>query len=152
MATKEISLNYEMDEVPWVGGGDADVCTKGNRKTAVKVDVDTLRVSTDNNYVLARVVYDIREKHKDYTHLRGEDTVEIPIEYGYEDATVKVVKTEDYHYRRVFIGKNHRWNKISPGSAKSCIRSGSVKFDGKGRDDRGNARLKLRLRAWVDIT
>jgi hypothetical protein len=150
---KEVKLpDYQMDKVNWFGGGDADVCTKDGRRTSVNVIVNRLRVSPDNNYVLAQITYNIKEMRSNFTQLKSVDTVEIPIPYECVGKKVKIVDTTDFSYSNVFLGKNHDWNSISAPYPTSIVQSGELKFDGPGRDDRGNASLKLVLRAWVEIT
>ena len=155
MKTEIFLDDWALEKVSWVQGGDADVNTKNGRNTKVDITVDRLRVSPCTNYVLARVTYSVKELSSNYTKLSSTKTVEIPIpqsDTGTGEGTfVRLISTVGYTFSKVIPGKDHEWHDIATPSPNCIVKSGEFKFDGSGRDDKGNAQLKLSFRGFVEI-
>ena len=112
-----------------------------------KVDKQIVSVKTSNlvnhgNHLTIDVTYTIRERAKNYTHLERSETVTLPAPSGSCIVTFGTNKI-DANYYNPFFGEDHNWYNIS--NAKNINNSYfdvlSIRFDGKGNDDTGNAQL-----------
>ena len=152
MAIKVVPLphSWETMQMKSIGPGDADVFTKKGRTTNVSFKANNIRVSEDGKSIVISVSYKISEGRKDYTNLEWVGDVYIPLEY--ESKIIKVVDTSDFSWEGSFQGENHNWNQINVNTPNSCITDLSLKIDGKGDDDTGNAGVKAQflVRAEVD--
>lgn len=145
LKSRKIFYDLYISQVPWISGRDADVQSGLNKKTLIKVMVKKLRLVQNNTAILAHVIYQIQELSPNNTFLEFEKDVTIPIPI---DLKVKSIRNgiTDFSFKKVFIGKNYRWNTIYTHNQNSYIRRGSARFDGPGAaDNRGNAALKLRF-------
>ncbi len=133
-------------------GGDADVNTKNGRTTFVRVNSTAPRVPSNRNSIYLTVTYEVIETHKDYTHLRGETTVEIQADSGMRITQIGPGGA-DIHYSGTFRREDHRWHDITnePGVAGSYAKQLTMRFDGKGDDDDGNAQLSGQLEIPVTV-
>ena len=126
-----------------VGGGDADVYAKSGRSTHVSVVTLNPTVHSNRTTVGITTVYEVREGRSNYTHLRGETTVSVQAETG-----LRILQIgpggRNANFNESFGGEDHDWHDISsrPGISGSYLKNLSIRFDGKGDDDRGNAQLR----------
>jgi hypothetical protein len=146
---REIRAQVNANPVPWTGVGDRDVTTRDGRSTNVKVQVSELRVQP-GNYITAHVVYQIDESNYDYTQLRWDNYVWIPIDPTW---TVNQILSTEVNGTATFWNKNWNTNPF-PGNynTNTCVESAVVKFDGSGRDDQGNANAVINLHLRLDVT
>lgn len=136
--------NFEITQVPSDGSGDADVNTQPGRNTIVTVRSVGLTLSPDAKGLQFTLIYSIREGSPDHTHLESRTKVVLPAPRG-----SRIVKfgqgVTDVAFAKVFTGRNHDFNDVSGEVQGSYLNSLEVKFDGKGDDDQGNARLKASI-------
>lgn len=135
-----IRQEIKFTDVPRKGGGDADVNSKKGRQT--DVSVKTSNLVNHGNHLTIDVTYTIRERAKNYTHLERSETVTLPAPSGSCIVTFGTNKINANYYNP-FFGEDHNWYNIS--NAKninnSYFEALSIRFDGKGNDDTGNAQL-----------
>jgi hypothetical protein len=141
--------SHEIPSVPWIGGGDPDVYAKPGRRTGLIIQVNNLRITEDGKGLTAHLVYDVREMRADYTNLRYEGDVNIPVPYDWNARVLQFADVTDFDVQTVIVGENHQWNEIAFNTVNSCVQSVRARFDGKGRDDQGNAALQLTFRIPV---
>lgn len=129
--------------------GDADVYTQPDRSTQVTIRASDLRPSADGRKIYATVLYLVEELHSDYTKLRFEEDVEIPVPYNWK--VLRVLKVSDYSLQTTIRGRHHEWIPDRRNIANSCVSRSEYKIDGVGDDDHGNAALKLTFRFPVEV-
>ena len=150
--TTYLNAPIEIDSLDLIGGGDADVNTKDGRVTYVRVNSTAPRVPSNRNSIYLTVTYEVEETHKNYTHLRGETTVEIQADSGMRIMQIGPGGA-DIHYNGTFRREDHKWHTITnePGVAGSYAKERRMKFDGDGDDDQGNAQLSGQLEIPVTV-
>lgn len=139
---QEYVLVHRSANIPrlnWVGGGDADVVSKKGRMT--QVDVVTRDIQLERTYLNLTVQYDVREMRKDYTHLSKSETFRLPAPDGF-CITGLSPRSRHAQFREVFVGKDHSFHDVTHRVPNSYFSSLVIRFDGKGRDDTGNAQLR----------
>ncbi|MBK1988825.1 hypothetical protein A0J48_014980 [Sphaerospermopsis aphanizomenoides BCCUSP55] len=140
---------YEIPSVPWIGGGDPDVYTKPGRKTRMILEANNLRVREDGKALLIHIAYDVKEMRSNYTHLRYEGDVTIPVPLDWKAKVLKFADVEDFYLQTSFVGENHQWNEIIMNVPNSVIQSARARIDGHGNDDQGNASLQVTFKIPV---
>ncbi len=143
-----------------ISGTDADVNSKKGSRTQVDVRTEGATIIKNGKSIVVIVSYSIAEFYRKNTFLQRTQAIKntflqrtqairIPAPPGY--LIKKINRNRSTKFSYYFPGENHRWNDISkrPGVAGSHFSSLRVKFDGKGRDDRGNAQLKGTLKISV---
>ena len=125
-----------------IGGDDADINSQDGRETQVNVRSLSPRVNSERTMVYLTIIYEVIETHKNYTHLQGETTISVQADYGARILSAGW-DAKDVRYHGSFRTEDHSWHTISdePGVSGSYFKSLRIKFDGKGRDDHGNAQL-----------
>jgi len=136
--------DYEMTSVPKVGGGDADINSQGGRSTQVHIKVSNIRLDNDGRAILVEVLYSVKEVWKNYTHLQRKATVRVDLPNNWKVKKLADDVTELDHSEAI-EGKEHGWVDISNNTGGTCVEEAQVKIDGPGDDDKGNARLKIKL-------
>ena len=138
---------FNVAHVSSIGEGDADVFTQSGRHTTVTVRTEGLSIYADAKAIQFSLLYRVEEGHEDYTTLESRSQVIIPV----PDETYSIVRIRadklPTNYSGVFYGKDHEWHDISdqPGVTNTYLNWLAVKFDGKGRDDNGNAQLRASI-------
>jgi hypothetical protein len=147
------NLTYYYDtqgrgNVPWVGGGDADVYSKVGRYTVVAVRTGYPYINPGGGSLDLQVEYEVQEGASNYTVLRKSDVVRFYVANGWTIARVLPDKGPVY-WSRTYFGEDHFWHDESaPGSYFAYF---STRFDGSGRDDRGNAGLVAQIEIPVEL-
>jgi len=138
--------DYEMSEITKVAGGDADIDSQsGNgRGTTIHVQATNIRLDNSGKAILVDVLYGVREVHSNNTHLQKSETVTIALPQNWNVKRIGDNTTELDHSETI-EGKQHGWIDITSNTAGTVAQNCQVKIDGPGRDDQGNARLKLKL-------
>lgn len=129
-----------------VGPGDADVFTKSGRHTTVKLNLTEPVEEHHARHLRVHVVYDVIEGRRDYTHLRMDTDILIPLPSDW--ANVRVLGAADFTTNMVIHGKNHRWNPVN--ATVNWIQTIEAKIDGPGDDTAGNAGLSINFAIPLD--
>jgi hypothetical protein len=134
--------------VPWVGGGDAEVNTKTGRFTDVFVRTGYPYINPGGDSLDLEVEYEVAEVASNYTVLRKVDVVRFYVANGWKIARVLPNKVPVYWGRR-YPSQDHTWHDET--QAGTYFAYFSTKFDGPGRDDQGNAGLVAQIEIPVEL-
>jgi hypothetical protein len=144
----DLRVNDFMTTVPWVGGGDADVYTKSGRYTDVLVQTGQPYVYPGGLSGYIAVSYEVREGASNYTMLRRTDIVPFYAPPGYRIVNIGINRRPAYLSQR-FYDEDHIWHDMSSATVGTYLQRLSIKFDGSGRDDQGNAALAAEI--WIGV-
>ena len=148
MATTNLLHHWESREMQNVGPGDADVHTKSNRTTTVKLNLTAPVVEQQAKRLKIHVVYDVIEGRSDFTHLQMATDILIPLPADW--GSVRILGAADFPADMVIVGKNHQWNPVDV-STVNWIQRLHVKVDGPGDDASGNAGLSVNFVIPLDF-
>ncbi|MCU0703251.1 MAG: hypothetical protein MUF18_04590 [Fimbriiglobus sp.] len=135
-------FSREMRTMEDVGPGDADVHTKSGRHTNIQLKITRPVVEPNGKRLRCKVVYDVIEGRRDFTHLQLVTDVLMPLPSDWSN--VKVLGAADFSINMVVNGKNHQWIPVNVNSV-NWIQELKVKIDGPGNDTEGNAGLRFDL-------
>lgn len=133
-----VHRNANIPRLNWVGGGDADVFSKPGRRT--QVDVVTRDIQLERTHLNITVQYDVREMRSNYTHLSKSETFTISAPAGFCITGLSPRRRHD-SFRQVFVGEDHSFHDVTHRVPDGYFSSLQIRFDGRGRDDTGNAQL-----------
>jgi hypothetical protein len=136
----DLTQSFYTTNIYWQGGGDAEVNTKSGRFTDVFVQTGYPEIHTGGVAASIVVMYEIHEGYSDYTVLRRYETVYVSPPPGYRIASIGINKGP-VNWSNRYFGRDHDWHDESAAMALTYLQSLSVKFDGSGRDDQGNAAM-----------
>jgi hypothetical protein len=136
----DLTQSFYTTNIYWQGGGDAEVNTKSGRFTDVFVTTENFEIHTGGVAVSTVLKYEIHEGYPDYTVLRRYETVFLFAPPGYHIVNAGFNKSP-VNWSKRYFGQDHNWHNESAEVAYSYLRSLEVKFDGSGRDDKGNAAM-----------
>jgi hypothetical protein len=140
----------EWTEIAQVGGGDPDVNSKNGRPTHVTFETSNLSLAPDGRSISITLVYSVKEGQKNFTHLKKEGNVVLPVPEGFKVKSVGEGKGHA-NYSETYQSEDHEWHDVKEKVKDSFVSSLEVKFDGKGDDDKGNARVKFTLAMPVEL-
>ena len=98
--------NFQINEVPSIGPGDADVDTHTGRKTEVRVTTGPINIQGGGSFAQFTLVYRIHEVSPDYTTLEWRDNVILPAPFGRIVAAGQ--GTQPVNYDHIFVGAEPR--------------------------------------------
>lgn len=130
-----------------VGPGDADVNTQSGRHTTVKINLTKPVVEPQAKRLKVHVVYDVIEGRSDYTHLKMDTDILIPLPNDWTNVTLQ--GAADFIANMVIYGKNHQWNSVNV-NAVNWIQTLEAKIDGPGDDTMGNAGMHINFAIPLD--
>lgn len=139
---------YSSGAIPHAGGGDAEVNSKVGRSTDVFVATHGPYISPGGYELNIGVEYVVQEVASNYTKLRKLEWVTLYAPQGWRIESVLPTKSPVYWGRRYF-GEDHFWHdELQAGTHFAYF---STRFDGPGRDDRGNAGLVAQIEIPVRL-
>jgi hypothetical protein len=139
---------YSTGAVPHVSGGDADVYSKTGRFTDVAVYTHGPHIVPGGGSLNIGVEYVVQEGRSNYTRLRKLEWVTLYAPQGWRIASVLPTRSPVYWSRR-YYGEDHFWHdELQAGTHFAYF---STRFDGSGRDDRGNAGLVAQIEIPVEL-
>jgi hypothetical protein len=139
---------YSTGPVPRYSGGDADVYSKTGRFTDVAVITHGPHIEPDGKSLNIGVEYVVQEGVSNYTRLRKLEWVTLYAPQTWRIARVLPTKTPVYWFRR-YYGEDHFWHdELQAGTHFAYF---STRFDGPGRDDRGNAGMVAQIEIPVEL-
>jgi hypothetical protein len=136
----DLTQSFYMTNIYWQGGGDAEVNTKSGRFTDVFVTTENFEIHTGGVGASIVVKYEIHEGYPDYTVLRRYETIFLSAPLGYRIVNAGFNKFP-VNWSQRYFGRDHDWHDESAAVDQTYLRQLSVKFDGSGRDDQGNAAI-----------
>ncbi|MCB9919938.1 MAG: hypothetical protein H6832_16160 [Planctomycetes bacterium] len=142
--TGEAFGSVSVTSARWVGGDDADVCTKKNRTTHYTVSVQQLQLDRAKQRITGIVIYTVREGKTNHTRLRGTRPFSIPAPAG----AIAILERQP-EVSGSLRGKNHSWNDVDP--ANTYFSDLEIRVDGSGDDDEGNAAMTGKLAIPVQL-
>ena len=125
-------------------GGDADVFSKGGRRTRVTLRARDIRMSQDGNAFLVDVFYEVFERSGDNTRLTWEGTARCNIPHDALAGSSIDVDVREYDRAWDVLGQEHDSLPV-PSTDGTCISHGVYRIDGKGPDTT-NAAVELSFR------
>ena len=146
----DLTQSFYTTNIYWQGGGDAEVNTKSGRFTDVIVQTDYPEIHTGGVAASIVVMYEIHEGYPNYTVLRRYETVYLFPPPGYHIVNAGFNKSP-VNWSKRYFGQDHNWHNESAEVAYTYLRSLSVKFDGSGRDDQGNAAMSGEIALPVEL-
>jgi hypothetical protein len=146
----DLTQSFYTTNIYWQGGGDAEVNTKSGRFTDVIVQTDYPEIHTGGVAASIVVTYEIHEGAPNYTVLRRYETVYLFPPPGYHIVNAGFNKSP-VNWSKRYFGQDHNWHNESAEVAYTYLRSLSVKFDGSGRDDQGNAAMEGLIALPVEL-
>ena len=134
--------DIHIDRVDSIGPGDADINTQSGRSTNIRVYTHTPTPTRGATSIEFTLEYWLREGRRDHTTLSAKRSIRIQLPWGYRWHSFGAGYV-DARLNETIDGKQHGWIDISdyPALAGTALDSCQIKTDGKGDDDRGNARL-----------
>lgn len=147
VSTAELPLNSlygTIDKVPWVMNGDADLYTQNGRQTDVQLYTHYLRLDPGNKAIFW-VELSLQETFwpdQSRIYFAGEVSTQVPLNW-----TVQSISCADSWDTGSIYDKSWDFKPFAV-APNTCIYNASIRVDGNGPDNTGNAQAKL----WFNPT
>ncbi len=113
MQTSLVNPNFEIDKVPSIGPGDADIFSHDGRNTKVTITTGPIIIASGGSFLEFSLQYRIEEMQPDFTTLEWRDNVKL---FAPEGTTIIQAGsgTQPVHYEQIFPGRDHNWHDQRP--------------------------------------
>lgn len=142
-ALQNVMFDITSGTLAWIGGGDADVCTKDGRKTRVYLAVKNIQVTPEGRVKLF-TEYKVTELVTNNTCLAWNAWHSAELPYHIVKMAVSLSPVVSPYERTWEVSGRQHGDMTIPETAGTVITRGTYRIDGDG-DDRTNARVQMQL-------